>query len=212
MKIWLYRRSQIYKFPFDPELGITESRTIPNGDNTPVEDIVIVEPEGSVEECIDDWKGDGNCDLTNNSDSWDYDGGDWCRNTCISNCLLVECSFGCGSGSYECINVDAGWELCVHGTCTDPTQWLSTDAQVDLAVEVCNLSACSNTDTWSLEVCWDEIKAADDNGTPLTNDNIRECLSVRFIFYHTFLFRKVEDNAESEMMDGQGMDETIQVL
>jgi len=29
-------------FPFDPELGIVEKRTIPNGDSTPVLPVVII--------------------------------------------------------------------------------------------------------------------------------------------------------------------------
>ena len=59
----LYRyayRSIIYQFPFDSELNITELRTIPNGDNSPFLEVVIIAPEGSSEECIDDWKADGN--------------------------------------------------------------------------------------------------------------------------------------------------------
>lgn len=85
--------------------------------------------------CLYDLIGDGNCDLPNNNENCDFDGGDCCRPTCELNCKS-SCKYPCGHSGYYCL-VDTTCSSCGHGTCNPMSKCFSTVESIKLGILNC---------------------------------------------------------------------------
>ena len=126
-----------YRFAWRPDTKVFPYDVFPvpslidNGDNGGeyiAEEILPQEVELLVIKCIDVWIGNGACNLENNKEECDWDGGDCCRLSCEVNCAFKleneaegykPCQFDCGSfGGFTCLHESQGCSLCSeHGQC-----------------------------------------------------------------------------------------------
>jgi hypothetical protein len=71
--------------------------------------------------CIASYIGDGWCDLENNNNCCDYDGGDCCPDTCIDDI------YECGVAGYRCCETDADCSAACDASVTDCSTWSTGD-------------------------------------------------------------------------------------
>ena len=108
----------------------------------------VLDPK--VTKCSEDLMGDGRCNLFNNSPECDYDGGDCCRLTCVSNCYYSDpsgsqlpteglpnsCFFECGVDNYFC-KENVLCSQCENGTCKPMEECFAEDASVLQGINNC---------------------------------------------------------------------------
>ena len=112
-------------------------------------------PTSSTTTWVDNWMADGNCDQSNNNALCNYDGGDWCRQTCVTNCATKSCQFTCGqTNPYDWIDPNAGCQSWTHGTWNTGSNWLTSDTSVNLAIAVCILIPWSMGNGSTIDYYW----------------------------------------------------------
>lgn len=110
--------------------------------------------------CVQDWKGNGRCDLQNNhvNENCEYDGGDCCVATCQKNCAdsateydrkSKTCQFVCGEQTnYLCLDDEAPFSpisaWCQYGSIVGISQCYYTKLDVAAALQECMLSDTSH--------------------------------------------------------------------
>ena len=94
-------------------------------------------PNSTTTNWVDNWMRDGNWDGSNNNALCQYDGGDWWKQTCVDYWTTNSCQFSWGEISgYDWQDPNAGCSTWVHGIWNDPSNCLTTDTPVNLAIGV----------------------------------------------------------------------------
>lgn len=76
------------------------------------------------------------CDEQNNNDYCNFDGGDCCAATCLSNCGKKNktenpCNYACGNTGYNCITGDECESCSNHGKCVDMSICMKAETDFD---------------------------------------------------------------------------------
>ena len=96
---------------------------------------IYVPIDKPVKNCLFDLLSDGKCDLLNNNQNCEYDGGDCCRFTCEENCK-AGCLYKCGSRGYHCIE-DTKCSNCVNGKCKPMSECYNNSLSIQTGIENC---------------------------------------------------------------------------
>ena len=119
--------------------------------NTALAEKDFINNSNNTRDCIDNWISDGYCDDVNNTEECQWDGGDCCGSTCISD------TYDCGE--------DADWAAC-NSECLDPN---AND-------DCCYDNSCPFTcEGQGLVDCWDGSCAEDENDCPEMTCADTEC-------------------------------------
>lgn len=99
------------------------------------------------------WKGDGECDGSNNVASCEYDGGDCCASTCVTR------TYTCGISGYNCIDPNPGGASPTPHPTPEPTS-RPTQPNWGFQSGWCSSSLDEYVgDAYSLQECWEKCES-----------------------------------------------------